>query len=128
MADRKNPNEIISSAPQGGMVRNALNQIKLILRLIGDKRVNLFAKLIPIGAFAYLIFPLDGDIVLPVIGLVDDAMLLWLGTYLFVEICPPEVVEEHRKALAGASPSSAPAPNGEVVDAEVTDVKDETPQ
>lgn len=126
MADKKNPNEIIASAQQGGVVRNTLNQIKLIFRLLGDKRVNLFAKLIPVGAFAYLLFPLDGDLVLPVIGLVDDAMLLWLGTYVFVEVCPPEVVEEHKKALAGAP--AVPAQNNEVVDAEVTDVKDENPQ
>lgn len=124
MAEKKNPGEIVPTPPQGGMVRNALNQIKLILRLLGDRRVNLFAKLIPIGAFAYLLFPLDGDLVLPVIGLVDDAMLLWLGTYVFVEVCPPDVVEEHRKALAG----SFAAQSGEVVDAEVSETKDENPQ
>jgi uncharacterized membrane protein YkvA (DUF1232 family) len=125
MAEKKTTGEIVSSTQQGGVVRNTLNQVKLIARLIADKRVNLFAKLIPLGALAYLFFPFDGDLVLPVIGLVDDAMLLWLGTYVFVEICPPEVVEEHKKALEGTV--TKPDQN-EIVDAEVTDVKDETQQ
>ena len=109
--------------PQGGVVRNVINQLKLIFRLMGDKRVNIFAKLIPIGAFAYLIFPADlaPNIVLPVVGMLDDAAILWLGSYVFTELCPPDVVAEHMKALAGNINVN---PQDEVVDAETTDVKD----
>jgi len=106
---------------QGGLVRETLNNIKLIFRLLGDKRVNFFTKLIPIGAFAYLIFPLDGDLVLPIIGLVDDAAVLWIGSYVFTELCPPDVVDEHRKALASATTINA---RDEIVDAESTDIKE----
>ncbi|NOH01661.1 MAG: DUF1232 domain-containing protein [Chloroflexi bacterium] len=116
----KKPSEIIVNQ-QGGVVRNILNQIKLIVRLMGDPRVNIFAKLIPIGTLVYLISPIDA-VSLPIIGAVDDAALLWLGSYIFTELCPPDVVAEHMKALAANT-----TPGGsqdDVVDAETTEVKE----
>ena len=117
--DEKKPSNLMVSQ-QGGVVRNVLNQLKLIFRLMGDSRVNIFAKLIPIGALVYLVSPVDA-ISIPVIGVVDDAALLWLGSYIFTELCPPEVVAEHMKALAGNMDVN---PQDEVVDAETTDVSD----
>jgi len=77
----------------GGLFGNLTVQIKLILRLMGDRRVNPLLKLLPIGALIYLIVP---DIAF---GPIDDAFVIWLGTALFVELCPPEIVKEHRDAL-----------------------------
>jgi hypothetical protein len=71
------------------------SQVKLLLRLLRDPRVSPLLKLLPIGAVVYLISPLDAA--LPVI---DDAVVIGLGMYSFVELCPPEVVAEHRAALA----------------------------
>ena len=122
MTEKKSSDIIVTQ--QGGVVRNVLNQLKLIFRLMGDRRVNFLAKLIPVGAFAYLLMPADlaPNVVLPVIGMVDDAAILWLGTYIFTELCPPEVVEEHMKALAGnMKPGDA---NEDVVDGEATEVKE----
>lgn len=121
--DEKKPSKIVVQQ-QGGVVRNVINQLKLIFRLMGDSRVNVLAKLIPIGAFVYLLFPADlaPNIALPVIGVLDDAAILWLGSYVFTELCPPEVVAEHMKALSGNM--EVPA-RDEVVDAETTDVSDE---
>lgn len=107
------------TAPDGGVVRNMLNQIKLIFRLMGDSRVNIFAKLVPIGALAYLFSP--DPVMLPIIGVVDDAALLWLGSYVFTELCPPAVVAEHMKELAGNMEVSA---NEEIVEAEATEIKE----
>ncbi len=120
--DEKKPSNL-SVSQQGGVVRNVLNQLKLILRLMGDNRVNIFAKLIPVGAFAYLILPADlvPNIALPVIGMLDDAAILWLGSYVFTELCPPEVVAEHMKALSGNMEINA---QDEIVDAETTDIKE----
>ncbi len=122
MAEKK-PSDI-TITQQGGVVRNVINQLKLIFRLMSDKRVNVLAKLIPLGAFAYLLFPADlaPNIALPVIGVLDDAAILWLGSYVFTELCPPEVVAEHMKALS-ANMTSGDAQD-EVVDAETTDVKE----
>ncbi len=106
---------------QGGVVRNILNQLKLIFRLMGDRRVSFLAKLIPVGTLIYLVSPIDA-VSLPIIGVVDDAALLWLGSYIFTELCPPEVVLEHMKALAGnMKPNDV---NDDVVDGETTEAKE----
>jgi len=78
----------------GGFFRDAANQVRLILRLLADPRVHPLLKLLPIGSLIYLIFP---DF-LP-LNPIDDALVLGLGTYMFVELCPPDVVQEHKDAL-----------------------------
>jgi hypothetical protein len=83
-----------SLVPRGtGVFEGIGYRIKLILRLMKDPRVNPLVKLLPIGALVYLFAP---DLV-P--GPLDDAAVIWLGSYLFVELCPPEVVQEHMRAL-----------------------------
>jgi hypothetical protein len=69
-------------------------QIKLIFRLLADPRVHPIIKLLPIGSLIYLVFP-DFFPLNPI----DDAVIIGLGTYMFVELCPPEVVQEHKDAL-----------------------------
>jgi uncharacterized membrane protein YkvA (DUF1232 family) len=68
-------------------------RMKLILRLLMDSRVHPLLKLLPLAPLIYLLVP---DL-LP--GPIDDAIVLWLGSQLFVELCPPEVVREHMNAL-----------------------------
>ena len=118
MTDKK-PSDLLITQ-QGGVVRNILNQLKLIFRLMGDRRVSILAKIVPVGALAYLFSP--DPLMFPIIGAVDDAALLWLGSYIFTELCPPEVVEEHMKALAGNMKTDVS--KDDVVDAEATDVKE----
>ena len=77
----------------GNFFRDIANQIKLIYRLILDHRVSPLLKLLPIGCLVYLVFP---DLA-P--GPIDDALVIGIGTYMFVELCPPEVVQEHKDAL-----------------------------
>lgn len=123
MADEKKPsNMLVPQKP--GMMRDVVDRLKLIARLMGDSRVNIFLKLIPVGALAYLVSPVDlmPGVVLPVIGALDDAAIIWLGSYLFVELCPPDVVKEHMKALT--SNLNASDDNEEIVDGESTDVTD----
>lgn len=88
-----NPNRKIQPAPTGGIFGELSTRIKLILRLLADGRVNPLIKILPIASLAYLIAP---DLA-P--GPVDDAIIIWLGAYLFVELCPPDVVEEHLKKI-----------------------------
>jgi len=97
-------------------------RIKLILKLIGDGRVNPFLKLLPIGSLIYLVVP---DIA-P--GPIDDAAVIWLATYLFVELCPPDVVQEYldelnatRKVMDNYEETS----QGEVIDGEIVEHKEE---
>ena len=71
------------------------NQLRLILRLQKDPRVNILLKVLPIAALVYLVVPLD---FLPV-NPIDDAVVLWLGGYLFIELCPSHIVDEHKVDL-----------------------------
>jgi hypothetical protein len=116
MADQ-NKRNIVSQ--QGGFFSGVSDHFKLVIRLMGDKRVSPFLKLIPIGTVAYLFIP---DLI---IGPLDDAAIIGLGLYLFVELCPPEIVEEHRAALSRTIPGQwrDPQQDGEdeVVDAEFRD-------
>jgi hypothetical protein len=79
----------------GGAFQGLANRIKLIMRLMGDSRVSPLLKLIPVASLVYLVFP---DIA-P--GPIDDAAVIWISTYLFVEMCPPQVVKEHQDAIDG---------------------------
>lgn len=105
--------------PQGGMVRDLVKRLKLISRLMGDRRVSIFLKLLPLASLAYLVWPIDA-VAIPVIGVLDDAAILWIGSTLFVELCPPNVVKEHRTELD----SNLDDEGDEVVDVEATDVND----
>jgi hypothetical protein len=58
----------------------------------------------------------------PVPFIVDDAVIIGLGTYVFIELCPPEIVEEHKANLSGKSAKST-AESEQVVDSEFKDVK-----
>lgn len=78
----------------GGVVQELGLSLKLIVRLLRDGRVSPLLKLLPIGTLAYLLlFP---DLAL---GPFDDAAVIWLGSVLFIELCPEDVVQEHRDAL-----------------------------
>jgi uncharacterized membrane protein YkvA (DUF1232 family) len=90
------PKSIIPSPEDSSSARGFLNQLKLILRLIGDARISLALKSLPLISLIYLISPVD---FLPV-NPVDDAVVLALGLYTFVELCPDDIVEEHRAELA----------------------------
>lgn len=103
------------TSPQGGVFHNVGLQIKLILRLLADRRVNFLLKLLPVGALLYFIIP---DLA-P--GPIDDALVIWLGGFLFIELCPPDVVQEHMDELSQVIPGELkdpPGPNEDIIDAE----------
>ncbi len=123
MADKRD----IIIPPQGGMIRDFIMRVKLIVRLIGDKRVSPWLKIIPVAGIVYLVSPIDiiPDIMLPVIGELDDAAILWLTNYLFIELCPPDIVNEHVKAIAAGSRRDE---DDDVIDAESVEIKDRRKQ
>ncbi len=109
---------------QGGFWRDGMLRIKLILRLLGDKRVSPWLKILPVGGLIYLISPIDiiPDILVPIVGELDDIAILWLTNYLFIELCPKEVVQEHVKKLS--SNMDIVEGRGEVVDADSVVIND----
>jgi uncharacterized membrane protein YkvA (DUF1232 family) len=80
--------------PNRGVLQQLLSRARLIGRLLRDPRVPWYLKMLPIGATIYLLAP---DL-LPLNPL-DDTVVVGLGFYLFVELCPEEVVAEHLAAL-----------------------------
>jgi uncharacterized membrane protein YkvA (DUF1232 family) len=112
-----------------GFIQDLIVRVKLILRLMGDKRVNFLVKLLPIGALIYLISPIDliPGAIIPVIGALDDAAVLWLGATLFINLCPEEVVQEHMKALQNVVSGTwrEPPPQddtGEIIEVEAHEI------
>jgi len=69
-----------------------------------DSRTPLPARLFGLAVAAYALSPLDliPDFV-PVLGLVDDLILLPLGVWLFVRMVPAPLFAEHRLAAEAAS-------------------------
>jgi uncharacterized membrane protein YkvA (DUF1232 family) len=105
---------------KGNLYSDFASRIKLILRLMGDRRVSLLLKLIPIGALIYFFIP---DLV---IGPLDDVFILWLASYLFIELCPPHIVEEHKMALNQVIRGDwrePPEKDAEVIDSSFKEVK-----
>ena len=96
MTEEKKDKSVVEVPKDAGLLVNFTRMIRLVMRLIGDSRVNFLLKILPLGALAYMIFP-------DPIPYIDDALILGLGTYVFVELCPEDVVEEHRAKLWGES-------------------------
>jgi uncharacterized membrane protein YkvA (DUF1232 family) len=120
MAERKSGKFIVPS--QGGAMKGLVQRIKLIGRLMADSRVNIFIKVLPLASLGYLFLPADLIPVVPFISALDDAAILWIGSTLFVELCPDDVVKEHMKSLESNLDTSV---SDEVVDAEATDLNDD---
>ncbi len=86
--------------PDGSFLRQVVQQIKLAYYLMLDPRVHPLTKLIPVVAAGYLLLPTDVvPDVIPVLGQLDDAVVLMLGLRLFFEFAPPAVVQEHLQRL-----------------------------
>ncbi len=69
--------------------------LRLVWRLLLDKRVSVFTKIIPLLAIIYLVSPYDlvGDRI-PVLGQFDDLIVVGLLFLLFVAASPAHVVAD----------------------------------
>jgi uncharacterized membrane protein YkvA (DUF1232 family) len=124
--DDKTPRSIIPS--QGNMFEEAIFRLKLIARLMGDRRVSPLLKLLPVGALAYLIWPLDLIAGIPGVSALDDIGILWLASYFFIELCPTQVLQDHVREMGDNNTIVEDAAHGEppadVIEGEATDVQD----
>lgn len=69
-----------------------------------DKRVPLLVRLFGMAVAAYALSPIDliPDFI-PIIGLLDDALILPLGVWLFAKMVPDDLLAEHRATAEEAS-------------------------
>lgn len=113
-------NQRTITTPGRGFFSDLSLRVKLVFRLLGDRRVSPFLKALPIASLVYMVFP---DIV-PLF--LDDAAVVWLGTTLFVELCPPNVVKEHMDNLRKVVPVQWHDPaDSDTIDAEFKEDKPE---
>jgi uncharacterized membrane protein YkvA (DUF1232 family) len=76
-----------------------------------DPRVPWYAKVVAVAVAAYALSPIDPipDFI-PVLGFLDELVVLPLGFLLAVWMIPPEIMEEHRaRALNAPLPVSRAA-------------------
>ena len=79
--------------------------VRLYWRLFRDRRVSILAKTLLVLTIAYVVWPFDViPDVLPFIGEVDDIAVVLSGLWLFIRLCPPDVVLERVREISGASP------------------------
>jgi uncharacterized membrane protein YkvA (DUF1232 family) len=73
---------------------------RLAWRLLTDRRVPLLAKAVLPAVVLYLAMPLDivPDFI-PVVGYLDDVLVILGAAWLFLRLVPAAVLEEHVAAL-----------------------------
>lgn len=76
-------------------LRRDVHAVGLIAR---DRRVPWYAKTLALLVTGYALSPLDiiPDFI-PVVGFVDDVILVPLGILAVIKLVPPEILREHRE-------------------------------
>ena len=77
--------------------RNARRDAYAVALAARDPRVPWYAKVLAVAVAGYALSPLDliPDFI-PVVGFVDDVILVPLGIVLVVKLVPAEILQEHR--------------------------------
>lgn len=96
-------------------------KLRVAWRLLWDGRVPWYARLLLPLVVLYLASPLDlvPDFI-PVLGYLDDVLLVTLALGLFLRLCPAEVVDEHvcrwrdGRATAWSVSYGGPGPNSQL--------------
>jgi uncharacterized membrane protein YkvA (DUF1232 family) len=71
---------------------------------VRDPRTPVLAKLFGVLVAAYALSPIDliPDFI-PVLGLLDDVILIPIGVWLFEKLVPPGLIAEHRATATAAA-------------------------
>jgi uncharacterized membrane protein YkvA (DUF1232 family) len=87
------------AARLAGWARSIKRDIYAVYLASRDPRTPWFAKAVAIGVVAYALSPIDliPDFI-PVLGQLDELVILPLGIWLVVRLIPPDVMNEHRAA------------------------------
>ena len=110
-----------------GVLTQFVRTLRLVWRLLNDSRVSILPKLIVPAAALYVISPVDliPDVILG-LGQLDDIGVVVLAIAFFIELCPRQIVEEHRRAIA-ADAGLGSKQDGDVIDGSYRDVTDDEP-
>ncbi|MEI7845678.1 MAG: hypothetical protein WCK35_07730 [Chloroflexota bacterium] len=114
----------------GGVLHELTLRTKLILRLLADKRVSPWAKLVPIAGLIYWLSPIDLIFGIPGIDAIDDFAVLWFVQYAFIEFCPTDVVSEITMRLTSNNSvvDKFETRRDDIIDGEVTNLTEQPEQ
>lgn len=103
MANKDDNPSWLEKLPNDGFWQGLIQQLKLVWRLLRDRRVPIWIKAVPFLSVAYLFVPTDllPDMLIG-LGQLDDLAILALGLRLFLELSPQAVLQEHINALVTA--------------------------
>ena len=115
MADKQEKSGIAQKL-NASFLGELVQQIKLVYYLVRDPDVPIYLKALPFLGLLYVLFPIDiiTDFI-PVLGQVDDLMILTIGAKVFIEMAPAHVVAKHMAQMRGETPT--------IVDSTATDVE-----
>lgn len=84
--------------------RTIKRDVHAIYLAAGDPRTPWYAKALALCVAGYALSPIDliPDFI-PVLGYLDDAIIVPLGILAVIKMIPPEVIAEHRAAAALAA-------------------------
>ena len=103
------------------MLLNWTGVPRLVWRLVQDRRVPIGLKLILAVAAVYVVMPFDADMI-PVIGRIDDVLVVVLALGLFLGLAPRDVVVEHIRS--NGKPDAAAEDKGPVIEGQYRRVED----
>jgi len=83
----------------GAWARSIKRDVHAVYLASRDPRTPWYAKAVAIGVVAYALSPIDliPDFI-PVLGQLDELVILPAGIWLVVRLIPPDVMNEHRAA------------------------------
>lgn len=92
---------VVMEKSLGHRIRVEAHTVWLAVR---DPRTPLLAKLVGLLVAAYAFSPIDlvPDFI-PILGLLDDALLIPAGVWLFARMVPPTLMAEHRATAEAAA-------------------------
>ena len=102
---------------RSGIFEDLSQNFRLVMRLMGDKRVPFLLKIVPVIGLLWLIFPDFAP------GPVDDALAIFISSYLFIELSPRNVVNELKKRISEEESGGKKGKGGDTIDGDWYDVE-----
>ena len=106
------------TSPEKGLIRRVVkldfrDKLSLAGDVFRDNRIGIAPRLITIGLVLYVAMPFDliPDFI-PMLGHLDDIVVLGIAAWLLVRSIPPEVIEEHLKRYEVIEGEARPATKG----------------
>ncbi|WP_052889030.1 YkvA family protein [Thermogemmatispora carboxidivorans] len=99
-----------------GRVRHLRQEIQALILAYRDPRLPWYHRLLLLGLLSYAFSPIDliPDCI-PIIGYLDDLVILPLGILLAIKLLPPAILEESRARARAAEAQEQPRFRGGIV-------------